>query len=59
MPVQIDIDMPENCPNCPYAVYIGIEFGDTYIFECAILQRDIRCKDETKRHSKCPLKELK
>lgn len=60
MPVQLDIDMPKSCDECPFSQYTGIVRGKFLIYACRLLNMPLRINaDNIIRHSKCPLKEIK
>lgn len=55
MPVQIDIDIPKSCFDCPFTHY-----NDNYRKCCSYLKEDIDYDGYTMyRYYKCPLKEIK
>lgn len=58
MPVQIDMDMPDNCSVCRYKKTIG--YGvDQRIF-CKLTEIEFNSWDyRIKRFEICPLKEVK
>lgn len=51
--VQIDMEMPENCIDCPL---IAEEYTGAGVYECVWLQK--RCL-QNQRRKDCPLREIK
>lgn len=59
MPVQIDVNMPKSCDECPFGRYTG-EMDDWCIYACRILNNPVMVNIEVcKRFKDCPLKECK
>ncbi len=50
--IQIDMEMPENCIDCPL---IAEEYTGAGVYECVWLQK--RCL-RNKRREDCPLREV-
>lgn len=57
MPVQIDMDMPENCWGCNLTIIK--ESGGKDYFYCHILNKPILLDPYIKRPKKYPLREVK
>lgn len=57
MSVQIDMEMPKSCKECPFCKYNGIK-NDLFIYFCNILDRSIYVSEYGK-YRFCPLKEVK
>ena len=50
--VQIEMEMPKNCFNCPFQLR-------SLISELCIINNEIINDCFTKRHERCPLREVK